>query len=60
MEIEFLQHADFSIETFATGELCVANLSHQPDVIILDYYLDRIDKHAMNGIEMLHQIKSYE
>ena len=59
LEIEFLQHADFSIETFATGELCVANLSHQPDVIILDYYLDGIDKNAMNGIETLDQIKSY-
>lgn len=59
LEIEFLQHADFSIETFATGELCVASLSHQPDVIILDYYLDGIDKNAMNGIETLDQIKSY-
>lgn len=59
LEIEFLQHADFSIETFATGELCIASLSHQPDVIILDYYLDGIDKSAMNGIETLDQIKSY-
>ncbi|PJB59374.1 MAG: response regulator, partial [Bacteroidetes bacterium CG_4_9_14_3_um_filter_41_19] len=28
LEIDFLQHADFSIETFATGELCIENLSH--------------------------------
>ncbi len=39
LEIEFLQHADFAIETYATGELCMANLSHNPDVIILDYIL---------------------
>ncbi len=57
LEIEFLQHADFAIETFATGELCVAGLSHDPDVIILDYHLDGIDKNAMNGMETLDKIK---
>ncbi len=57
LEIEFLQHADFIIETFATGELCLANLSGNPDVIILDYLLDGIDKTAMNGIETLDKIK---
>jgi two-component system, OmpR family, response regulator len=59
LEIEFLQRADFDIETFATGELCIANLSHLPDVIILDYYLDGIDKQAMNGIETLDKIKAF-
>jgi two-component system, OmpR family, response regulator len=59
LEIDFLQRADFSIETFATGELCIANLSHDPDVIILDYYLDGIDTTAMNGIETLDKIKAY-
>ena len=57
LEIEFLQHADFEIETFATGELCLANLSHNPDVIILDFYLDDINPTAMNGIETLDEIK---
>ena len=59
LEIEFLQHADFAIETFATGELCVANLSGGPDVIILDYLLDGVDKNAMNGIETLDKIKAF-
>ncbi len=58
LQIEFLQHADFLIETFATGELCIANLKHNPDVIILDYHLDGIDKNAMNGIDTLDEIKS--
>src|SRR5579864_7291929 len=57
LEIEFLQHADFAIETFATGELCIKNLSHNPDVIILDYFLDGIVKNAMNGMETLDKIK---
>ena len=58
LEIEFLQHADFDIETFATGELCIKNLSHSPDVIILDYHLDGIDKNAMNGLDTLDKIKA--
>ena len=59
LEIEFLQHADFSIQTFATGELCMQALSQYPDVIILDYCLDGVDKTAMNGIETLDKIKAY-
>jgi two-component system OmpR family response regulator len=59
LEIEFLQHADFIIETYATGELCIERLSHKPDVIILDYLLDGIDKNAMNGIETLDKIKAF-
>ena len=57
LEIEFLEHADFIIETFSTGELCIKNLNHNPDVIILDYHLDGIDKSAMNGLETLDKIK---
>jgi len=58
LEIEFLDHADFEIETFATGELCVADLSHNPDLIILDYMLDEIVEKSMNGIETLDKIKA--
>lgn len=57
LEIEFLQQADFEIETYATGELCLNNLSHDPYLVILDYHLDGIDKKAMNGIETLDRIK---
>ena len=59
LEIEFMENADFSIETYATGELCVANLSNNPDVVILDYQLDGIDKTAMNGIATLDKIKDF-
>jgi two-component system, OmpR family, response regulator len=56
LEIEFLQHADFDIETYVTGELCLEYLSHNPDFIILDYFLDGIDKNAKNGIYILDKI----
>ena len=58
-EIDFLQHANFDIETFATGELCIKNLDHNPDVIILDYHLDGVDKTAMNGMQTLDKIKQF-
>jgi two-component system OmpR family response regulator len=59
LEIEFMEHADFDIETYATGELCIASLTHQPDIIVLDYYLDGIDRDAINGINTLDQIKAF-
>ena len=59
LEIDFLHATDFIIETYATGELCIANLSNRPAVIILDYQLDGIHKGAMNGLETLDKIKSF-
>jgi two-component system, OmpR family, response regulator len=59
LEIDFFQHSDYKIETYATGELCIENLSHKPDIIILDYQLDGIEKNAMNGIQTLDKIKAF-
>ena len=58
LEIEFLQDTDIVIETYATGELCLTNLANNPDIIILDYFLNGIDKNAMNGIQCLDEIKA--
>ena len=60
LEIEFRQLGDYSVETFATGELCLANLSQGPDVIILDYHLNGVDQSAMNGIQTLDKIKALD
>ncbi|TDE44409.1 response regulator [Flavobacterium rhamnosiphilum] len=59
LEIEFLENADFTVETYATGELCIDNISNNPDVVILDYQLDGIVENAMNGIETLDKIKAF-
>ena len=48
-EIEFLNHGDFEIYTYATGELCLKSIDKKPDIIILDYHL--------NGIDTLDKIK---
>jgi DNA-binding NtrC family response regulator len=57
LELEFNELTNFIVETYPTGELCIDNLSRNPDFIILDYHLDGIDKTAMNGIDTLDQIK---
>jgi len=59
LEIEFMEHADFEIEIFATGELCILHLFKNPDVVILDYLLDGIDQNAMNGLETLDKIRAF-
>ena len=60
LEVEFHQHTDFAVETFATGELCMERLlSETPDIIVLDYHLDGIEKTAMNGLETLNKIKAF-
>jgi two-component system OmpR family response regulator len=58
LEIMFLEHADFIVETYPTGESCMENISHHPDVIILDYQLDGIVKGSMNGLQTLDKIKA--
>jgi DNA-binding NtrC family response regulator len=59
LSLEFIENGNFDIHTFASGELCLAHLSENPDLIILDYHLNGIDKNAMNGIDTLIKIKAY-
>lgn len=57
LEIDFLSHGDFMIHTFATGELCVEQLALGPDLIVLDYHLNDIERDAMDGLMTLDRIK---
>lgn len=59
LEMDFVESGDFAIETYVSGELCVANLANKPDIIILDYLLDGTDKHAMHGIATLDKIREF-
>jgi len=58
LEIEFTDNTESIIRTFQTGELCLENISQNPDVIILDYFLNSIDRDAINGLETLDRIKT--
>ena len=57
LEIEFAQNTETAIQTFATGELCLEHLEQNPDVIVLDYFLNSVDKNAIDGLETLDRIK---
>jgi DNA-binding NtrC family response regulator len=57
LEIEFGDNTESVIQTYATGELCLDNISQNPDVVILDYHLNSVDKNAINGLETLDRIK---
>ncbi len=58
LEIEFSDNTGSDIKTFTTGELCLEKICQNPDVIILDYHLNSVDKYAINGLETLDRIKS--
>lgn len=60
LEIEFTHHTEFQLYTYPTGEECIKNLRLHPSIIILDYHLDGILQHAMNGIKTLDTIKAFD
>ncbi len=57
MELSFGSKPYYNISRFATGELCIENLSSKPDIIILDYYLNSVVPDAINGLETLVRIR---
>ncbi len=56
--IDFAENTESVVKTFLTGEQCLENISQNPDVVILDYYLDSVEKNAINGLETLDRIKT--
>jgi DNA-binding NarL/FixJ family response regulator len=53
------QNEGFNIQSFPTGEACLQSLHENPDIIILDYYLNSKEKDAANGIDILKEIKKH-
>ena len=45
------------VTIFSTGEDCLGRLDENPDIIILDYYLNSVKKDAADGMEILQFIK---
>ncbi len=42
---------------YTSGEECLGNIYHIPDIIILDYNLDPEAPNVMNGLEVLKEVK---
>ncbi len=58
LEIDFLRETQYQVKTFPNGHACIEALTANPDIIILDYHLDGVDKNAINGIQTLDLIKA--
>ena len=52
------KYTTFTIHLFPSGEECLKNLSLNPQIVFLDYNFDKIGKDAMNGTEILKEIKA--
>jgi DNA-binding NtrC family response regulator len=48
---------NINIRIFTSGEECIRNLSLNPQIIFLDYSFDKVGKNAMNGVQILKEIK---
>ena len=47
------------ISIYSTGEECMQHISKNPDVVILDYYMNSVKKDAATGLEVLEAIRKY-
>ena len=52
------KYSTFNVHIYNSGEECLKNISLDPQVVFLDYNFDKAGKNAMNGIEILKEIKA--
>ncbi len=52
------ENESYAVKGFSTAEECLENLNENPDVIVLDFYLDKENPDAMNGMEALEKINA--
>ena len=52
------QFKSINFFTFASGEECLKNIDQNPDIVVLDYYMNSEAPDAMNGLQVLKKIKS--
>jgi DNA-binding NtrC family response regulator len=54
------QMSDFEIKDFGTGEECIKHIQEKketPHIVFLDYYLNSVVKDAMDGLDILVELK---
>lgn len=55
------KYADFEIKTFSNGEYCVREIItgnvQEPNLVIMDYFLDVAPGSAKDGVEILKKLK---
>lgn len=51
-----IDNQDYNIIAFQSGEDCLKQMHLNPDVIVLDYFLNSENPNAKNGLEILKEI----
>lgn len=51
-----IDNQDYNIIAFQSGEECLKHMHLNPDVIVLDYFLNSENPNAKNGLEILKEI----
>ena len=52
------KYSTFDVHIFNSGEDCLKNISLDPQIVFLDYNFDKAGINAMNGIDILKEIKA--
>ncbi|MBL7914516.1 MAG: C4-dicarboxylate transport transcriptional regulatory protein DctD [Bacteroidetes bacterium ADurb.Bin397] len=48
---------NYDVTSFSSGEECLKHLDQFPGIVFLDFYLDSVNKDAMDGLQVLQEIK---
>ncbi|MES2836469.1 MAG: response regulator [Bacteroidota bacterium] len=48
---------EYKIFCYSSGEDCLKNMSLNPDIVILDYYLNETNPESLDGLTVLLEIK---
>lgn len=56
MEYTFKCREGFEVKSYFSGEDCIKNLSLNPELIVLDYYMGNAEENQMTGLDTLRKI----
>ena len=60
IEKEIKSSGNYNVLTFSSVEECLEKIGLNPDIVILDYYLNSTNAKAINGLSVLDKIKEHK
>jgi two-component system, OmpR family, response regulator len=57
MEYTFKCREGFEVKSYFSGEDCISNLSLEPTLIVLDYYMGSNGQNSLSGLDTLKKIR---
>ncbi len=60
MEYTFKCRDGYEVKSYFSGEECIENLHLNPNLVVLDYYLNDDNVSSMSGLEILEKINELE